>query len=140
MPDLALAVSGAKAMGCDYSAIAARSKNTEAVTGQAVDAQKAYSECMDMATVRLTAERQVTLQENSDAKLVMYGIAGAVVAVVILFYLFRRPIRNFAERGYIYLAARKIRDKERLEAYQSEIYRRVRAKADADRANIEKRR
>lgn len=130
MPDLNLLVKGYEAMGCDFDAINARAKQATDTGAAPIDAQKVFSECVREGTQRAEQARQQMLEQQRFDNLVFYGACAAVLAVCVLLYLSRKPLRVLLENMFVTTAAKAVTTKREMKDYRDEIARRIQEKSE----------
>lgn len=130
MPDLNLLVNGYEALGCDLDAITARAKQAADTGAAPIDVQKEFSECVREGTQLAEQARQRMLEQQRFDDLVFYGACAAVLAVCVLVFLYRKPLRALLERMFVSTAAKAVTTKREMKDYREEIARRIQEKSE----------
>ena len=130
MPDLNLLSNAYKEMGCDFDAISARAKQAADMGLEPIDVQKEFSECVREGTQLAAQSRQQMLEQQRSDDLVLYGACAAVLAVCVLMFLYRKPLRALLENVFVATAAKAVTSKREMKDYRSEIARRIQEKSE----------
>ncbi len=130
MPDLNLLSNAYKEMGCDYEAITARAKQAADIGAEPIDVRQEFSECVREGTRLAEQARQQMLEQQRFDDLVFYGACAAVLAVCVLMFLYRKPLRALLENMFVTTAAKAVTTKREMKDYRSEIARRIQEKSE----------
>lgn len=83
------------------------------------------------AAVRLELQtRQAILDQQANNRMILYIVIAAVIALLVLAFVYRRQIRSFLENLFIGAAAKSISTKRDFKAYREDIAKRVREKSE----------
>lgn len=129
MPDLNLLSNAYKEMGCDYDAISARAKQAADIGAEPIDVRQEFSECVREGTQIAEQARQQMLEQQRFDDLVFYAACAAVLAVCVLMFLYRKPLRALLESLFVSTAAKAVTTKREMKDYRSEIARRIQEKS-----------
>lgn len=110
---------------CGSSDIDYRARVSESKTGQPADKQQLLRECL----VQQNARTEEIRAEQFHNRVVAGGIGAAVLALIVILMIFRKPIRFVLESGFVALAAKLLKSVGKLDAYGKNIARRVREEA-----------
>ncbi|MGZ2484414.1 heme exporter protein D [Rhizobium pisi] len=110
---------------CGSSDINYRARVSESETGKPADKQQLLRECL----VQQSARTEEIRAEQFHNRVVAGSIGAAVLALIVILVIFRKPIRVALESVFVSLVVAVIKSLRKLSAYCKSIAHRVREEA-----------
>ncbi|CAN7261908.1 hypothetical protein LJR098_001095 [Rhizobium sp. LjRoot98] len=115
--------------GCDYSAIKENAKLRESLSGTPVDADKEYGDCVRQVMSMADEARRLALEQQQFNRIVLGGVIAAIIAILVILFIYRKPIRAAWEAAFVNVAAKTISSRRNLKEYRADMAQRIREKS-----------
>lgn len=102
---------------------------TKALSGEVVDVAREQQECFRRVMATAQEALQAARDQRAHDQMVLYMFIAAAIALLVVVFIYRKPIRAALEALFIGAAAKTIATKKDLNNYRKDIGERIREKS-----------